>query len=80
MWPGKGANQPGMLRFSDWLAKGQADDPQVDAVAATLSNTDPINIQFTSGTTGVPEGRDADAPQHFEQRLFHRRVHEADGG
>ena len=53
---GQGANQPGMLRFSDWLAKGQADDPQVDAVAATLSNTDPINIQFTSGTTGFPKG------------------------
>lgn len=53
---GQGANQPGMLRFSDWLAKGQADDPQVDAVAATLKNTDPINIQFTSGTTGFPKG------------------------
>ena len=53
---GEGADQPGMLRFSDWMAKGQADDPQVDAVAATLKNTDPINIQFTSGTTGFPKG------------------------
>ena len=34
---------------------------------------DPINIQYTSGTTGLPEGRDAQPPQHPQQRLLRRR-------
>ena len=53
---GQGDEQPGMLRFSDLHARGDAADPQVEAVAAGLRNTDPINIQFTSGTTGFPKG------------------------
>jgi fatty-acyl-CoA synthase len=46
----------GMMRFSDLLAGGDADDPKVAQIAATLKHTDPINIQFTSGTTGFPKG------------------------
>lgn len=53
---GEGAEQPGMLRFSKLMEKGQPDDQRIDAIAATLKNTDPINIQFTSGTTGFPKG------------------------
>ncbi len=53
---GQGEEQPGMLRFSELMARGSAEDARVDAVAATLRNTDPINIQFTSGTTGFPKG------------------------
>ncbi|WP_312840072.1 AMP-binding protein [Delftia tsuruhatensis] len=53
---GQGEEQPGMLRFSSLLARGDAQDARIDAVAATLKNTDPINIQFTSGTTGFPKG------------------------
>ena len=41
---------------------------------ATLSFDDPINIQYTSGTTGFPEGRDALAPQHPQQRLLRQRA------
>lgn len=48
--------EPGMLRFSDWIARGSASDPAVAQVAATLGASDPINIQFTSGTTGFPKG------------------------
>ncbi len=48
--------EPGMLRFADWLAQGDAHDPEVRAAAARLTPHDPINIQFTSGTTGFPKG------------------------
>jgi fatty-acyl-CoA synthase len=47
---------PGLLRFSTLLDSGTPDDPQVAAIAKTLKATDPINIQFTSGTTGFPKG------------------------
>ena len=50
------AEQPGMLRFSQLMAQGTSADERIDAIAATLSNHDPINIQFTSGTTGFPKG------------------------
>lgn len=33
-----------------------ADDAALDAIQATLTNTDAINIQYTSGTTGFPKG------------------------
>ena len=52
----EGEDPPGMLRFSDLMAQGHADDVRIDAVAAALRPTDPINIQFTSGTTGFPKG------------------------
>lgn len=47
---------PGMLRFADLMAGGRADDARIAQIGATLKNTDPINIQFTSGTTGFPKG------------------------
>lgn len=53
---GQGNDEPGLLRFSALLAQGDATDPRVAQVAATLKATDPINIQFTSGTTGFPKG------------------------
>ncbi|MBE0591361.1 MAG: AMP-binding protein, partial [Gemmatimonadales bacterium] len=45
-----------LSRFSDLLATGDAADPRVAEVQKTLEATDPINIQFTSGTTGFPKG------------------------
>ena len=48
---------PGMLRFADVMASGEgADLTALDAVTASLHPDDAINIQFTSGTTGVPKG------------------------
>jgi len=47
---------PGFMRFSDLMATGDSADENVKRIGATLSNTDPINIQFTSGTTGSPKG------------------------
>ena len=48
---------PGMLNFSALCEMGG--DPESEKLAAmrsTLSPDDPINIQFTSGTTGTPKG------------------------
>ncbi len=50
------AVEPGLLRFSQLMAGGRTDDPRVAEVQKTLAATDPINIQFTSGTTGFPKG------------------------
>ena len=49
---------PGMLTFCELVEKGRValDPAALDAAAATLSAGDPINIQFTSGTTGNPKG------------------------
>jgi fatty-acyl-CoA synthase len=48
------------LDTPDWdelLAAGDGvDQARVDAIAASLEPNDPINIQYTSGTTGAPKG------------------------
>ena len=48
---------PGMLNF-DEVARGggPAEHARLAELAATLQFDDPINIQFTSGTTGYPKG------------------------
>ncbi|AXK61859.1 AMP-binding protein [Burkholderia sp. IDO3] len=48
----------GMFRFADVMARGRdtLDVAALDAIGATFAATDPINIQFTSGTTGSPKG------------------------
>ena len=50
------ADQAGMQRFSTLLASGDATDSRIAQIGATLQATDPINVQFTSGTTGFPKG------------------------
>ncbi len=54
--PGQTQDEPGLVRFSSLLAAGDAEDPRLARVARLLHPTDPINIQFTSGTTGFPKG------------------------
>lgn len=49
--------QPGMLRFDELLSlAGPAQRLRLDDLTAKLDPDDPINIQFTSGTTGSPKG------------------------
>jgi len=48
---------PGMLGFAEVARRGgAAGRARLAALAATLQFDDPINIQFTSGTTGHPKG------------------------
>ena len=54
--PGQGAAEAGMTRFSTLLEHGDPLDARVAEVQQGLQATDPINIQFTSGTTGFPKG------------------------
>ena len=53
---GEGAEEPGFQRFSELMQTGDAADPRLAQTARLLHNTDAINIQFTSGTTGFPKG------------------------
>ena len=48
---------PGMMNFEEISARGgEAEKKRVAELAKTLQFDDPINIQFTSGTTGFPKG------------------------
>ncbi|USE80359.1 AMP-binding protein [Cupriavidus gilardii] len=44
----------GMVRYAEVLST--ADTARLDAIGSALGPHDPINIQFTSGTTGNPKG------------------------
>ena len=46
---------PGMFGFDAVMQEG-GNTSALDAITATLDQHDPINIQFTSGTTGQPKG------------------------
>ncbi len=48
---------PGAYRWTDVLAKGEAVSPEaLEQVQSQQQFDDPINIQYTSGTTGFPKG------------------------
>ena len=48
---------PGMFSFAELPRAGDpGQKARLDAITATLDPDDPINIQFTSGTTGAPKG------------------------
>ncbi len=48
---------PGMFNFQEIMELGAPSDrSKLDAITQSLDPNDPINIQFTSGTTGAPKG------------------------
>jgi fatty-acyl-CoA synthase len=50
-------DQPGCFHFSDILDRGGVAEAQrLEGLAPVLQFDEPINIQFTSGTTGFPKG------------------------
>jgi fatty-acyl-CoA synthase len=51
-----GAARPGWLDFETVAAGSPAHAGQVAPIAAGLDRNEAINIQFTSGTTGLPKG------------------------
>ncbi len=54
---GKSKDTPGMFAFADVVALGdKISDGDLAAREKSLSVHDPINMQYTSGTTGFPKG------------------------
>jgi fatty-acyl-CoA synthase len=50
-------SEDGMISFADAASRGgAAERTHLENVAGRLQFDDPINIQFTSGTTGLPKG------------------------
>ncbi len=53
----RGSDHPAMLSWAEFEAGGRnVDRGALDEIAQTLQPGDPINLQYTSGTTGVPKG------------------------
>lgn len=52
-----GSPRTGWQEFDDLVARGRtlSRDP-LEAIAAAVDTRDPVNVQFTSGTTGLPKG------------------------
>ena len=49
--------QTGLYAFDQVILNGRAEDTKhLEQIQNSLSSDDPINIQFTSGTTGAPKG------------------------
>jgi fatty-acyl-CoA synthase len=53
----RGTPRAGMLSWEDLLARSESvSHSLLDEIASTLGANDPINMQYTSGTTGNPKG------------------------
>lgn len=51
-----GDGRQGWIDFHDLERRGAENRDRLDSIKAASRPTDPVNIQFTSGTTGTPKG------------------------
>jgi fatty-acyl-CoA synthase len=52
----KGESPAGLLTWQEMISKGsEVGEEQINSFSSQLAPTDPINIQYTSGTTGFPK-------------------------
>ncbi|MBS0208743.1 MAG: AMP-binding protein [Planctomycetes bacterium] len=51
----RGETPAGAVSWDDMLQRARASDVDIEALQSTFSPSDPINIQYTSGTTGFPK-------------------------
>lgn len=66
---------PGMIAWEEFLALGERVSPEELADRERGTHPDePVNMQYTSGTTGFPKGGDAGASQPASERLACRSV------
>ncbi len=51
----RGETPAGAISWEYLLGRGRTFEADIEAIGATLKPTEPINIQYTSGTTGFPK-------------------------
>ncbi len=51
----RGETPAGAISWQEMLDRGRTCDVDLEAIGRTLSPHEPINIQYTSGTTGFPK-------------------------
>ena len=73
----RGEKQPGMWSWDEVLKMGdEVPDEILQEGGDGLDFDDPINIQIHFGHNRFPEGCGSHAPQHLEQWILYRRMHE----
>ena len=77
----RGREHPGMLAWQELERAGEGIAAErLEEAQRQLAPSDPINLQYTSGTTGLPKGALLEPPQPAVECLLRRRTSAAGGG